>query len=584
MRFTEESMMNHPRPALARDSWQSLDGLWRYAITDNAGYPGRFDGNILVPYSPEAPLSGVNRQLQPTQWLHYERTFTCSTEPDGRVLLHFGAVDHFCRVFINSKEASSHRGGYLPFTLDITALLQPGENLLYVAVQDPSDTGHQARGKQKLARGGMYYTAQSGIWQSVWLERVPAQYVRALHFNPILSRSCVQIEAQLSDPCAAAGAQIEITAQGQPVACGVLGEDGTAELDIPRALLRLWSPDDPFLYDAVVTLTSGDRVTSYFAMREYGMARDAHGILRFTLNGKPILLNGLLDQGYWPEGLYTPPSDEAMVRDIQTMKDMGFNLLRKHVKIEPQRWYYHCDRLGMIVWQDMPNGGGRYNAWFVTYAINVFHPLLRRFPDTFRRLFARTDEDERARYYEELEAMVHLLRSHPCMGSFVPFNEGWGQFDAPKATALVRRLDPQKRPIDEASGWFDQGGGDMYSLHNYFYPLRVKPGRDRVVALTEYGGVAWACPGHLTTEKSYGYCTAKSQEEFAAKYEELMLGKVLPQLKNGLSALLYTQVSDVEDEINGLMTYDREVVKLPMKTALKCARALEDEFARCIAP
>jgi len=577
-------MTCYPRPALVRDSWQSLDGLWHYAITGSAEFPSIYDGDILVPFSPEAPLSGVNRQLMPGEWLHYDRRFACPDREGKRVLLHFGAVDYFCRVLINGKEAGSHRGGYLPFTLDITALLQPGENLLHVAVQDPSDTGHQARGKQKLQRGGMYYTAQSGIWQSVWLECVPAQHIRALHFNPDISRSCVQIEAQLSNPAAAEGARIEITAQGRFVAEGTLGADGTAEIAIPKTALRFWSPDDPFLYDAAIALSSGDRVTSYFAMREYGMARDAHGILRFTLNGKPILLNGLLDQGYWPEGLYTAPSEEAMVRDIQTMKDMGFNLLRKHVKIEPQRWYYHCDRLGMIVWQDMPNGGGRYNAWFVTYAINVFHPLMRRFPDTFRLLFARTDETERQRYYEELEAMVHLLRSHPCIGSFVPFNEGWGQFDAPKATALVRRLDPQKRPIDEASGWFDQGGGDMYSLHNYFYPLRVKPDQQRVVALTEYGGVAWACPGHLTTEKSYGYGTAKSQEEFAAKYKALMLDRVLPQLKNGLSALVYTQVSDVEDEINGLMTYDREVVKLPMETARTCAKALEEEFIRCIAP
>lgn len=577
-------MTCYPRPALVRDSWQSLDGLWHYAITSSAEFPSIYDGDILVPFSPEAPLSGVNRQLMPGEWLHYNRKFACPDREGKRVLLHFGAVDYFCRVLINGKEAGSHRSGYLPFTLDITALLQPGENLLHVAVQDPSDTGHQARGKQKLQRGGMYYTAQSGIWQSVWLECVPAQHIRALHFNPDIARSCVQIEAQLSDPAAAEGARIEITAQGRFVAEGTLGADGTAEIAIPKTALRFWSPDDPFLYDAAIALSSGDRVTSYFAMREYGMARDAHGILRFTLNGKPILLNGLLDQGYWPEGLYTAPSEEAMVRDIQTMKDMGFNLLRKHVKIEPQRWYYHCDRLGMIVWQDMPNGGGRYNAWFVTYAINVFHPLMRRFPDTFRRLFARKDETERQRYYEELEAMVHLLRSHPCIGSFVPFNEGWGQFDAPKATALVRRLDPQHRPIDEASGWFDQGGGDMYSLHNYFYPLRVKPDQQRVVALTEYGGVAWACPGHLTTEKSYGYGTAKSQEEFAAKYEALMLDRVLPQLKNGLSALVYTQVSDVEDEINGLMTYDREVVKLPMETARACAKALEEEFIRCIAP
>ena len=318
-------------------------------------------------------------------------------------------------------------------------------------------------------------------------------------------------------------------------------------------------------------------------MGRAGTARDAKGILRFTLNGKPYFLNGLLDQGYWPEGLYTPPGDDAMIRDISTMKDMGFNLLRKHIKIEPQRWYYHCDRLGMVVWQDMVNGGGKYKDWFVTTAINVAPKLLRRFPDTkpFYGMFARTDETERRRYYEELAEMVALLESHPCIGCFVPFNEGWGQFDAPKATALIRSLDPQKRPVDETSGWFDQKGGDVDSIHNYFYPLRVKPAQNRVVALSEYGGIAWPCPGHITTEKVYGYGTAKTQEELARRYEKLVLSSVLPQIKRGLSALVYTQVSDVEDEINGIFTYDRQVVKLPGQAALACAKALREEFARC---
>ena len=564
----------YPRPALRRDHWQNLNGPWQAAFTPSSARPARFDRDILVPFSPEAPLSGVNRQLKPDEFLHYHRSFTAEYKADDRVLLHFGAVDHACTVYVNGREIGSHEGGYLPFTFDVTDALCAGENDLYLCVQDPSDTGHQARGKQKLKRGGMYYTAQSGIWQTVWLETVPAKHITQLEITPDLSASCIRICAEGNLPDACAGALCKAYAEGKLLSQCTLDQDGCAQLSLPDP--HLWSPEDPFLYDLTLELPSGDRVQSYFAMREYGIARDARGVLRFTLNGKPILLNGLLDQGYWPEGLYTAPDDDALIQDIARVKAMGFNLLRKHAKIEPQRWYYHCDRLGMIVWQDMPNGGGRYNAWFVTYAINVLQPLLRRFPDRFYRLLARTDARERERYYDELAQMVQLLSAHPCIGCFVPFNEGWGQFDAQKATALVRSLDKQKRPVDEASGWFDQGGGDVDSIHNYFYPLRVKPAKDRVVALSEYGGIAWPC--RLTTDKTYGYGTAKTQEEFAARYEKLMLSSVRPQIARGLSALVYTQVSDVEDEINGLFTYDREVQKLPTETALKCAKALQEAF------
>jgi len=570
----------YPRPRLTRKGWLNLNGLWQYAFTASGDLPASFDGDILVPYSPEAPMSGVNRQLKPSEWLHYRRTFT-PPAGDGRVLLHFGAVDYLCEVYVNGQSVGGHRGGYLPFTLDVTDALVSGENELRVAVQDPSDTGHQARGKQKLCRGGMYYTAQSGIWQTVWMERVPAQYIASLQITPDLAKGSVTVTARLAQNIPCPDAVITVSTGSRPIANTTFDAAQPVTLSIPHA--HLWSPEDPFLYDLEVMLPSGDSVKSYFAMRSFGCARDSRGILRFTLNGNPYFLSGLLDQGYWPEGLYTPPGDEAMVRDIKTMKDMGFNLLRKHIKIEPQRWYTHCDRLGMIVWQDMVNGGGTYKDWFVTTAINVAPRLLRRFPDSkpFYRMFARTDETERKRYYEELAEMVTLLESHPCIGCFVPFNEGWGQFDAPKATALIRELDPQKRPVDETSGWFDQGGGDVDSIHNYFYPLRVKPAKNRVVALSEYGGIAWPCPGHMTTEKTYGYGTAKTQQELSGRYEKLVLGSVLPQIARGLSAIIYTQVSDVEDEINGIFTYDRQVVKLPRETALACAKALKDEYNRC---
>ena len=402
----------YPRPRLVRENWLNLNGTWQYAFSGFGEAPKAFDGDILVPYSPEAPKSGVGRQLKPGEYLHYCRTFT-PPEGEGRLLVHFGAVDYLCYISVNGVSVGSHRGGYLPFTLDVTDAVHPGENTLLVTVLDPSDTGHQARGKQKLNRGGMYYTAQSGIWQTVWMERVPAQHITRLQITPDLANSRVTFRPFLAEDTPCPGAFISIRAGKATVAITTFDAAEGVTLLIPNA--RLWSPEDPFLYDVTLPLPSGDKVTSYFAMREFGIARDSKGLLRFTLNGEPFFLSGLLDQGYWPEGLYTPPSDEAMVCDIKTMKDMGFNLLRKHIKIEPQRWYYHCDRLGMVVWQDMVNGGGTYKDWFVTTAINVVPALLRRFPDrkAFYGMFARTNETERERYYEELGEMVKLLESHP---------------------------------------------------------------------------------------------------------------------------------------------------------------------------
>ena len=365
--------------------------------------------------------------------------------------------------------------------------------------------------------------------------------------------------------------------------------DGEVTLDIPPEHFFPWSPDTPFLYDLTVGTTQGpeedfDTVHSYFALRKWSCVPDAHGVLRFCLNDQPILLNGLLDQGYWPKGLYTPPSDAAVERELSEVKALGFNLLRKHAKIEPQRWYYHCDRLGLVVWQDMVNGGGRYNLWFVTYLTNVLQPLVRRLPDAepLWGLLSRGKASSRETYRKELQATVEALRCHPCIGCWVPFNEGWGQFDAAGAVQAIRTLD-DTRLVDEASGWYDQGGGDVDSLHNYFYPLRVRP-RSRVVALSEYGGIAWPMPGHEAPGKTYGYGTAKSREELTARYKKLQLGTVLPQLKKGLSALVYTQLTDVEDEVNGLFTYDRTAIKPDANAVRSVNAALAAEFARVTNP
>ena len=582
-------LAEYPRPAMRRDSCEILNGPWQYAITQTAEYPAAWQGSILVPYSPEAPASGVGRTLQPGQWLHYHRLFAPPAGEGGRVLLHFGAVDYACAVQVNGHLAGGHRGGYWPFTLDITDLLNgTGRNSLWVAVQDPTGHGTQARGKQTLKPGGMFYPAQSGIWQTVWLERVPDNYIQTLTVTPDYDARTVTVRVHTAKPGGAVNLWAMVRAGGVTIAedwgSDEADQDGEVTLNIPEEHFFPWSPDTPFLYDLTVGTNQGeeaefDTVHSYFALRKWSCAPDAHGVLRFCLNDKPILLNGLLDQGYWPEGLYTPPSDAAVERELSEVKALGFNLLRKHAKIEPQRWYYHCDRLGLIVWQDIVNGGSAYNLWFVTYLTNVLQPLLRRFPDgkACRRLLSRAKPAGREEYAHELADTVQALRCHPCIACWVPFNEGWGQFDAGKAVQALRTLDGT-RMVDEASGWFDQGGGDVHSLHNYFYPLRIRP-QKRTVALSEYGGIAWPMPGHEPPHKTYGYGTAKDRQELTARYKKLQLKTVLPQLEKGLSALVYTQLTDVEDEVNGLFTYDRAAVKPDANAVRSVNAALAAEFA-----
>ena len=587
-------LAEYPRPAMRRDSCEILNGPWQYAITQTAEYPAAWQGSILVPYSPEAPASGVNRTLQPGQWLHYHRLFAPPAGEGGRVLLHFGAVDYACAVQVNGHLAGGHRGGYWPFTLDITDLLNGTDrNSLWVAVQDPTGHGTQARGKQTLKPGGMFYPAQSGIWQTVWLERVPDNYIQTLTVTPDYDARTVTVRVHTAKPGGAVNLWAMVRAGGVTIAedwgSDEADQDGEVTLNIPEEHFFPWSPDTPFLYDLTVGTNQGeeaefDTVHSYFALRKWSCAPDAHGVLRFCLNDKPILLNGLLDQGYWPEGLYTPPSDAAVERELSEVKALGFNLLRKHAKIEPQRWYYHCDRLGLIVWQDIVNGGSAYNLWFVTYLTNVLQPLLRRFPDgkAAYSLLSRAKPAGREEYAHELADTVQALRCHPCIACWVPFNEGWGQFDAGKAVQALRTLDGT-RLVDEASGWFDQGGGDVHSLHNYFYPLRIRP-QKRTVALSEYGGIAWPMPGHEPPHKTYGYGTAKDRQELTARYKKLQLKTVLPQLEKGLSALVYTQLTDVEDEVNGLFTYDRAAVKPDANAVRSVNAALAAEFARVTNP
>lgn len=554
----EHPLPEYPRPQLRRNSYLNLNGIWEYAITKTVEKPAAMQGEIVVPFSPETPLSGVGHILQPDEYLWYRRSVTLPEGffRGGRLLLHFGAVDQCCTVWVNGQEAGSHTGGYLPFALDVTELIEGDAFTLELRVTDPTDTGSLSRGKQRLKNTGIWYTPQSGIWQTVWMECVPENYLRSLRITPKPEENAVHIRLEADDPAMAA---VTICRDGGIIAEGQTDENGESTLTIPAEELRLWSPENPFLYDVSIVLPGGDRVESYFGMRAFGIGKDEKGLPRLLLNGKPYFQNGLLDQGYWSDGYYTAPSDEALIHDIAEMKRLGFNMLRKHIKVEPLRWYYHCDRLGMLIWQDMMNGGESYSP----LSIYVFSNLGLRVKDDRYRYFSRSDEAGRTHYYEELGQMIDLLYNTVSLALWVPFNEGWGQFDALKAAEFIRKRD-DTRPIDHASGWYDQGGGDIKSIHWYFRPYHHKqpPKEQRPICLTEYGGYNCAVPGHCWGEGAeFGYKKIADPAEFNRAFQKLMEEQIIPAKERGLAAAVYTQVSDVEGERNGLLTYDRKVCK-----------------------
>lgn len=539
-------LQEYPRPQMMRESYRNLNGLWDYAITDTDTCPENWDGKILVPFSPEAELSGVGRTLLPSQYLWYRRELVEAPQAGMRLLLHFGAVDQECRVWLNGRLLGGHTGGYTAFTLDATDALAES-NVLLVAVRDGTDTNELSRGKQKTKRGGIWYTPQSGIWQTVWAEWVPERYISALRITPDAAHSCVRVtvQSEYDGVC-------YLHFHGRRI-----GGFTNRETTIRVENAELWSPEHPKLYDFSAELGS-DRVESYFALRDTAVGRDKAGRPCLLLNGKPYFHSGVLDQGYYPDGLYTAPSDEAMIYDITLMKRMGFNMLRKHIKIEPMRWYYHCDRLGMLVWQDMMNGGGDYRL------LTISAPLFthRSHSDHDYRRFARTDAAGRAAYYAELTEMVTQLYSCPCIVMWVPFNEGWGQFDAAEAARRIEALD-KTRTIDHASGWHDQRIGSIQSLHVYFYPYRYKPDRlGRAVVLSEFGGYQLPVAGHTWNDANFGYKGYKTPEALMEAYRKLFETQILPARRKGLAASVYTQLSDVEDEVNGFVTYDRKVEKL----------------------
>ncbi len=555
----EHPLPEHPRPQLERDRWVSLNGVWECSFSPT-GAPARVWQPIVVPFSPESELSGVRRQLLPDETLHYRRDVDLPDDfpPGHRVLLHLGAVDQRCRVRVNGTDVGGGECGYLPITCDVTDVARRTGNTLEVQVTDPSDTGQGMRGKQRLERGGIWYTATSGIWQSVWLESVPPAYVVRLELTPWQRDGSWGLTVLL-EPGGTAS-----TDDPARVRLGLPG-GGTDEHEVPLGrpaevvvtAARPWTPDDPHLYAVEVTLGEGadaDTVTSYAALRTTSVGPDADRTPRLLLNREPVFHAGVLDQGYWPDGLLTAPSDAAVVADLEAVRRLGFTVVRKHVKVEPLRWYHHCDRLGLLVWQDLPNGGAPY----VGRVINGMSSV----PERPRRLHGRADAAGRAGFERDAAALVRHLRGVPSIVLWTVFNEGWGQFDTLRVGTAVERLDPS-RPVVHASGWHDRGGGQVTTRHEYLRPWRLPSRTDdrRVLALGEYGGVALPVPGHTWGERPWGYRDAESPEDLTAHVVRLHDACLAPTVAGGLSAAVWTQLTDVEDEHNGLLTWDREVIK-----------------------
>lgn len=566
--FSEDSILpEYPRPQMRRDSCLCLNGPWEYAVTDKPGCPKKFDGTILVPFSPESALSGVQKLVEPDDFLWYRRKLLLPKGFDrGRILLQFGAVDCLCEVFVDGVLAGSHAGGFLPFAVELTGRLKEGIAAeLTLCVRDFTDTSFYSRGKQSLKPGGIWYTPQSGIWQTVFLESVPHEYVECLRLTPLYDTAAVRVEVRHNGTAA----HVRVLDAGQAVAEG----EGKESVTLHLPGFTPWSPKNPHLYDVEVRV-GDDVVRSYFGMRKIEARECRDGRKRLYLNNEPVFLSGVLDQGYWPDGLLTAPSDEALVHDIQAMKDMGFNLLRKHIKIEAERWYYHCDRLGMLVMQDMVNGGGEYS--FGTVTLNAFVNISR--PDSNYARFSREEEEGRRDYERELEETIAHLYSHPCIISWVPFNEGWGQFDALKACERARALDPT-RLIDHASGWHDQGGGDFKSAHIYFRRLTIRPDH-RVGLISEFGGYALNIPGHTQEGRKFGYRLIKDKGALSKALARLYRLELFPLLQKGVSAAVYTQLCDVEGEINGLLTYDRKALKVVSEDMLQLQEELYRENAK----
>ena len=551
----------YPRPQFERSCWQNLNGEFDYFISSRGEkWISDFSGKITVPFAVESMLSGVEKPLKPSDRLWYQKKFTLSDSlKNKKILLHFGAVDWQCKVYINKQLVGTHTGGYCAFSFDVTEYLTEGENTLTLCVYDPTESGWQQRGKQDNHPHGFWYTATSGIWQTVWLEGVNEYHIEKIKVVPDIDRGVVSIKSFVSHDCTDT-LTLTVFDNGDEIVCKDISLD--EDIEIPD--FKLWSPEEPNLYYFTLELKKDgeilDSVKSYFGMRKFNIGKDKFGVLRLFLNNKPYFQKGLLDQGYWPDGGLTPPCDEAMIFDIKEMKRLGFNMLRKHIKTEPMRWYYHCDRLGMIVWQDMMSGG----AYIGDLYAGVLPNLGIKVKDDKYKTFSREEKKARDDYKRELTEMIEQLYNVVSIYCWVPFNEGWGQFDALKICNYVKSLD-STRIVDHASGWYDQGGGDIQSMHKYVFPVTMpKLDKKRAFVITEFGGYQNRVSGHTWSEnKTFGlYLKFKNKSTLTNAYKKLYEKQIIPLIDKGLSGTIYTQVSDVENEYNGIYTYDRKVLKI----------------------
>jgi hypothetical protein len=557
----QNAWKGYPRPQLVRQDWKNLNGMWEYAILPKGqSAPKAFQGKILVPFCIESSLSGVGKPVNPDQELWYRTKFTLPAGWNGQnIKLHFGAVDWQSTIFLNGKKVGEHKGGSDPFTFDITTALKAGENQLIVQVWDPTDTGIQPRGKQVLKPQGFWYTAVTGIWQTVWLEPVNKTSLAQVNPEPDIDAGLINIKTDLSGAQGNEKLSFRILEHGNLVKEVTVPYSKKVSIKLPSP--KLWSPDAPNLYQFQVQVSRAgkvlDKANSYFAMRKISMGKDEHGNMLIQLNNKPMFQWGTLDQGWWPESLLTPPTEEAMLYDMQVLKKMGFNMLRKHIKVEPAKYYYQADSIGLLLWQDMPSGFLKLND-----------------PQQHVKFDALTDwerpKDSAVQFEAEWKSIMDNLRFFPSIVVWVPFNEGWGQYDTKRVVEWTQKYDPT-RLVDGTSGWTDRKVGDMYDAHQYPGPsMEVgsqNPGRTMV--LGEFGGLGWPIEGHLwnPNSKNWGYRTYFDEPTFLTEYSKV-INNLHPLIARGLAGAIYTQTTDVELEVNGLMTYDREVIKLPISRAL----------------
>jgi hypothetical protein len=532
----DNPLPEYPRPQMRRDSWMNLNGLWDFARMSSAT-PAVYDRKILVPFPVESALSGIAEAVKPDDTLYYRRTFTVpESMKEKRVRLHVGAVDWEAQVFVNGHKLGTHRGGYAPFQFDVTDVLnESGEQEVRIVVKDPTDRGFQPLGKQVLNPKGIFYTAVSGIWGTVWLEGVSVTHVDKLEMVPNLADETLTLAVHLNGDDDGILMRASATLDGEAVATAT-GRAGEA-LTLKMANAELWSPSSPTLYDLTVTLERNgktlDSVDSYFGMRELTLGKDESGINRLFLNGSVLFQYGVLDQGMWPDGLYTAPTDEALRYDVEMVKKLGFNMIRKHIKTESARWYAHCDRIGMLVWQDMPS----------------------RLPSEA----SHGDNEGATNFFHEWGEIMDSLRNYPCIVMWVPFNEGWGQFDTEKVVAWTKERDPS-RLVNNASGWHDKNVGDVRDVHQYPGPGTAPLEENRAIVLGEYGGAAYIVEGNQWPDPDWPGLPCATIGDMRDAYDEL-LNKLRPMIRSSLAAAVYTEITDVEGEANGFMTYDREVLK-----------------------